>query len=234
MKKIGNEKLQLYLQTRFGKKIEDITEEECKKLEILPVEETNLGGEREAVDLSEVLPYFPNLKTINFERATLTQEDIELLSGIKQIKFSKCDTNAVEDYSCLRDLEKVEWVQCFYKNHDWLTTLNRNIRSLSIRDPFLPSELDIHSISDINLKELLIEGYSIKNARELEKFQNCEFLSLYNVPNASEAIPAIEQMPALKEIIIEEEIDPERMQNKDIIVNSGYRGYLFDEPQMSK
>ena len=66
-------------------------------------------------------------------------------------------------------------------SYEILKDLSKNLLKVRITNPMDEDLIDLNDIKDyINLEELIIEKYKIKNTNSLENFHNLKLLSLLN------------------------------------------------------
>lgn len=201
MKPFSNSNLNLFLETRFNKKIDRITEEELDQVEVLAINYINLFGFKETFDF-DLLKSFSNLKELNVNNFTLSKSDIEFLSNltIKSITFNKCSFDD-ESLSLLKNVEELGFNNCYFEDFNFFKVFT-NLKKLILNNPFTKIALDVSNIVNNSLEMLVLQNCKLLNIKSLEQIKSCKYLSLLWTDFDDESLAFLNSMSNLEELFI--------------------------------
>lgn len=178
---LKNEVMNETLEVMLNKNRKNITIEDLQQIETIYFSKATQDGEQ-VFPIEEVL-LLPNISVLSIASSMITQEDIEVLSqlpNLKSISFTRCIIEEDVDYSSLSALENLSISRSFVNNFQTLSTA-KTLKSLELFFPYNENDDDLN-ISDISSEETLemltLEGCDISNPTSFSKFTNVKTLNL--------------------------------------------------------
>lgn len=178
---LKNEVMNETLEVMLNKNRKNITIEDLQQIETIYFSKATQDGEQ-VFPIEEVL-LLPNISVLSIASSMITQEDIEVLSqlpNLKSISFTRCIIEEDVDYSSLSALENLSISRSFVNNFQTLSTA-KTLKSLELFFPYNENDDDLN-ISDISSEETLemltLEGCDISNPTSFSKFTKVKTLSL--------------------------------------------------------
>lgn len=181
MKKIHNESLIKSLQIILNKKVENITEDDYKKITNITFTKTNKEGQQSYL-ITELLN-FKNLHTVSIENSKISFWDIRVLStlnNIQTINFNHCffEKEVQNTIFYIKKLKNLSLKNCYIEDYSIMFS-KLNLNSLEIVFPYNEQTIQINSLSNlINLKFLTLEGCNIEKEEDFKNLKNLEILCL--------------------------------------------------------
>lgn len=225
---IKNENLNLFLQSKFRKSADLLTEEECASVDRLPFSGKFDVPENLKIDFS-ILRYFPNVTSITVQNAYLTIEDLKEISkygNIKDFSFSKC---MFDDFVLneLQAAEKLELRGCFNEEYSFLSKLSK-LFSLNITNPYTEVAINLSLLKENDcINELILDRCVVDHFEALTG-KKIECLSLLWVELPSDYLEVINSMNSLQRLYIKDKYNSEQFQNKSMIVKNDLAEECFD------
>ncbi|MBQ3511584.1 MAG: hypothetical protein IJA30_04735 [Bacilli bacterium] len=178
---LKNEVMNETLEVMLNKNRKNITIEDLQQIETIYFSKATQDGEQ-VFPIEEVL-LLPNISVLSIASSMITQEDIEVLSqlpNLKSISFTRCIIEEDVDYSSLSALENLSISRSFINNYQTLSTA-KTLKSLELFFPYNENDDDLN-ISDISSEETLemltLEGCDISNPTSFSKFTKVKTLNL--------------------------------------------------------
>jgi Leucine-rich repeat (LRR) protein len=175
--KIRNENLALYLGFKLNKIGNEFTTEELGGLTELNLNQLNEFGEQEEVDV-EVLDYTPNLETLTLRNFEITDELIEKIKKMPNLKSIAFDRCIISDFSKIGEID-VDYLSI--TNNRFLTTdflKGKNYKALILNDS---DNIDIANIADMEgLEVLYVTNSHVENPDMIGKLKNIRTLHIEN------------------------------------------------------
>jgi len=175
--KIRNENLALYLGFKLNKIGNEFTTEELGELTELNLNQLNEFGEKEEVDV-EVLDYTPNLETLTLRNFEITDELIERIKKMPNLKSIAFDRCLISDFSKIGEIN-VDYLSI--SNNRFLTTdflKGKKYKGLILNDS---DNIDIANIADMEgLEVLYVTNSHVENPNMIGKLKDLRTLHVEN------------------------------------------------------
>lgn len=170
-----NNYLNKQIEYSFGKKFEDMSDEEKRKITEITLFLKDFNGEQTGISIADLLS-FPNLKKCLINGFSITDEDLKTLGSIESlrgIQFSKCDFS--EATVPLGNMELVILDSCERVPNDFFRN-NTILRFLRVVNQ---SHFDVEALADcVNLIEAYLQRTTISNLAGLSELKSLKFVNL--------------------------------------------------------
>ena len=200
--KIRNKNLALYLDFKLNKIGDEFTVSELEELKEFSLNQLNDFGEYEEVDL-EILDYVPNVETLVLRNFKITDELLEKIKNIKNLKSISFERCSIDDFNKIGNLN-VEFLS-ITGNPDLRTDFlkdSKKYKGLVLNDSDL---IDIANLKDMSDLEFLHVSHSnIDNPEMIKNFNGLK--SLYINDTDIDDISFLENMENLLTVGIDRDL----------------------------
>lgn len=194
--------LELYVQSLLNKSINDFSDEDIQKIEVLSFE-GDLSSENPVVHIEDVLK-FPSVKKIIISNAIVSKDLIDILKrvNILSLQFNQCAFQNDDDMNELNSLESLEIVSSYNKSYDFLKKYS-SLKILSIVNPFteVPIPLDFFEKLD-SLEYLTLQGCILDAFSYLAVFKQVHYLNLLASDIPTNPVDTFNRMDNLKSLYV--------------------------------
>lgn len=171
---------QIYLQTILRKSLGDISQTDLEKVKSFSFNGQRYDGSENKNDY-EVVKLFPNLEEVCIEKIYISNDIMNKILENKGVSFLiivKCAFYDDFDFSVLKNIKGIKLLDCYIDDYKKLFS-NLQVNKLVIQRQQDNGIIDIDDINHYEgIKVLKIEECQIKNVDKINKFDNCEELSL--------------------------------------------------------
>ena len=201
-----NDSTKFFVECYFNKYADAITEEERKSLDVLTFD--GAPEEFAHIDLSDLL-LFPNVKKITIKNATLSKQNLEMISNsnVEAVYINKSVCEDSNDLGCLKSIKRLEIVRCVNQNYSFLANLPQ-IEQLAIANPIFNSPISMKYIAGMkNLRALNLQRCNIQDLDYLSNCQNLDRINFLWAQLPDNIVDVINSLKKLKRIYISKEHD---------------------------
>ena len=169
--KIQNKELQEIVRRELNKtSFEEVTDEDLNKIEYIRLPKYLINGRNTEILVSSI-KFFINLKSVKFIGYTITDNDLQdimEIDGLNQIEFERCNFEKV-DFELFKDRKtKLIFFRCSSLPLNYFKAGKVHIDSMSV---------DFNDIDFKQITELTIEHSIIKNAVDLDDYEQLEYVN---------------------------------------------------------
>lgn len=171
----------MYLEMLFNKSASEITSEELLNVTTIAIEFSDTISPENQIGISQLLSFLPNIRSITIKNKNISKELIEKLSAIKieSLSFENCSISNNCSLDKFVDLYELRLTNCSLLSFSILSSLNRNIKNISILNPIDEKNIDMTFFSKFTeLNELYLEKCVVQNLNKISQLQNLKTLSL--------------------------------------------------------
>lgn len=226
MLNIKNNKIRMFIETYFNKKLVDINDEDLKKIKTFNF---SCSSEEHETDF-DLLSSLENVEELYVEGYELTQDDLDKLfsCGCRSITFKRCLFD--KSLNLNNKLSELHLLGCFVDNYDSVILSNPNMENLEINKPFDEGEIDC-SLLPCRLKKLTLNYCVLTNADCLSKLNECSYLSVLGTGFDETGLDFLTNMTSLKKLYIEKRyLNSSQVSSikSSCDVKSDYKELLYD------
>jgi len=193
-----DENITMFIQVLLNKKIEDITEEDLKKVKTMRFTKNDINNNENNM-ISELLQ-IPSLETLIIYNSQITMFDARVILQLKNLnalRFENCsfDEYSLSGLSIENNIESLSFVDC--NINEYKNFLGNNLTNLEIINS---EKITINNIISNNLKNLYLSNCIIDDFNQFNKLSNLETLFLLNI--RIKDLSFINNIPNLKTVYV--------------------------------
>lgn len=170
----------VYLQTILKKSLDDISKSDLENIKFFSFNGKCYDGSENESDF-DIVNMLPNLEELCIQNIYISNDIMNKILKNKNIQFLimvKCAFYDNFDFSTLKSIKGLKLLDCYIDDYKKILG-NLDVNSLIIQRQQDDNIIDISSIGNCDsIKILRIEECSISNVDKIDKFVNCEELSL--------------------------------------------------------
>lgn len=229
MLNIKNDKIRRFIEVFFNKKIDDISDEDLKKIKAFNF---SCSSEEHETDF-DLLSSLENVEELYVEGYELTQDDLDKLfsSGCRSITFKRCLFD--KSLNLNNKLSALHLLGCFVDDYDSVILSNSDMETLEINKPFDEGEINC-SLLPSGLKHLTLNYCILTNVDSLSKLTECSYLSVLGTGFDAFSLDFLSNMISLKKLYIDKKYIeyPQVVTKKSSCdVYEDYRNLLFEKEE---
>lgn len=218
---IKNENLCLFLETKFNKRIGEITQEDCNQCDLIPFSGNYKSPQDLSIDFS-ILEKFPNASKVTVSNAYITVKDMETVgyySNICSISFNKCMFDNLS-LNSLKNLEQLSLIGCFNEEYSFISDMSQ-LRELEISNPYTEEAIDMNLLNGNNsINKLILNRCILENFSAIKGKQSLKYLSLLWTQLSKDYFEVLNSLSNLEKLYIKEDYNNALFSNSDMIVRT--------------